>query len=330
MACAPSNAAVDNLVERLAELDDGVLSADDIVRVGDPERISSAALGASLDARVSENTAAYFDKGRQSRRSEILAAERRGWSKQEEMRMEERRKKGKGKKKDDPDPRDLLSSRGCKERRRQIRKKVRHAGRGFAERARRLAAVGAGAEACRLPAFDLAVLDEPRRRRARGVDSAGAMQTRRALGDPRQLAPLRALARRRLEGLAELAHGRVATPQQMAKNGAGIDPTVRTLPPRRSPPRRPSPPVLGCALETQYRSPRRLRLGVAGDVRRRAEGVSLRGTRTLSELPGVRTTKVRGTPLSSWTRGPGRDFALRVRGDQRGGLARKSAWAESG
>ena len=102
LACAPSNAAVDNLVERLAELDDGVLSADDIVRVGDPERISSAALGASLDARVSENTAAYFDKGRQSRRSEILAAERRGWSKQEEMRMEERRKKGKGKKKDDP------------------------------------------------------------------------------------------------------------------------------------------------------------------------------------------------------------------------------------
>ena len=340
LACAPSNAAVDNLVERLAELDDGVLSADDIVRVGDPERISSAALGASLDARVSENTAAYFDKARQSRRSEILAAERRGWSKQGEMRMEERRKKGKGKKKNDPDPTgDLLReelSRLRKERRNLAKsgKKVRAAAeREILQNARVVLAttVGAGAEGVqKLPAFDLAVLDEA----AQATEPAAWIPLVRCkrvalVGDPRQLAPLVRSPDAARRGLAETLMSRVATPQQMAKKANrdrpdGSDASSSTF---ATPTATFSAGVLGCALETQYRSHAKIsdwasRAMYDGALRASPSAA----TRTLSELPGVRTTRVTETPLLFLdTRTEGGILLSRCEEINESGLARKGA-----
>ena len=59
LACAPSNLAVDNLVERLDGID-----AVRAVRFGAPERISAAALSCSIDAKVAEATEAYFQKQR--------------------------------------------------------------------------------------------------------------------------------------------------------------------------------------------------------------------------------------------------------------------------
>ena len=88
LACAPSNAAVDNLVERLAklntanELDAG--NVIDFVRIGAPERISSAALESSLDARIDRETGVFFDASR-GRKKEIDLAKRQGWKKQEEL-----------------------------------------------------------------------------------------------------------------------------------------------------------------------------------------------------------------------------------------------------
>ena len=59
LACAPSNLAVDNLVERL----DGVANVR-ALRFGAPERISPAALSSSLDVKVAEATEAFFAKQR--------------------------------------------------------------------------------------------------------------------------------------------------------------------------------------------------------------------------------------------------------------------------
>ena len=59
LACAPSNLAVDNLVERL----DGVANVR-ALRFGAPERISPAALASSLDVKVAEATEAFFAKQR--------------------------------------------------------------------------------------------------------------------------------------------------------------------------------------------------------------------------------------------------------------------------
>ena len=59
LACAPSNLAVDNLVERLDGIE-GVRA----VRFGAPERISAAALSCSIDAKVAEVTDAFFQKQR--------------------------------------------------------------------------------------------------------------------------------------------------------------------------------------------------------------------------------------------------------------------------
>ena len=88
LACAPSNAAVDNLVERLAKLNTAYErdagNIIDFVRIGAPERISSAALESSLDARIDREIGVFFGASR-GRKKEIDLAKRQGWKKQEEL-----------------------------------------------------------------------------------------------------------------------------------------------------------------------------------------------------------------------------------------------------
>ena len=88
LACAPSNAAVDNLVERLAKLNTAYErdagNIIDFVRIGAPERISSAALESSLDARIDREIGVFFDASR-GRKKEIDLAKRQGWKKQEDL-----------------------------------------------------------------------------------------------------------------------------------------------------------------------------------------------------------------------------------------------------
>ena len=95
LACAPSNAAVDNLVERLAEAERDGASVS-FVRVGAPERISDAALESSLEARVRDATAGYFDQARSTRRRELVDATRRGWEKRDELRRSGGKTRGPG------------------------------------------------------------------------------------------------------------------------------------------------------------------------------------------------------------------------------------------
>ena len=85
LACAP-NAAVDNLVERLAKLntanEQNAGNNIDFVRIGAPERISSAALESSLDARIDRETGVFFGTPAGAERREIdLARGRAGKSK---------------------------------------------------------------------------------------------------------------------------------------------------------------------------------------------------------------------------------------------------------
>ena len=252
LACAPSNAAVDNLVERLAEVADSSDENGDsvepikFVRIGAPERISDAALLNSLEARVRDATKGYFDQGRNTRRRELVAATRLGFEKRDEMMS----KKIKNKKALDA----KISSLRKEQRTMAVsgRKTRAKAERDVLQNANVVLSttVGAGAENIqKLPAFDLLVLDEA----AQATEPSSWIPLVRAkrvvfVGDPQQLAPLVRSEEAMRVGLATPIMTRVALPQQK-REVKELDDSNTTNPSALL-----SSGVLGCALGTQYRS----------------------------------------------------------------------------
>ena len=298
LACAPSNAAVDNLVERLAELDDDV----DFVRIGAPERISSAALSCSLDARVREKTTGVFNASRNLRRRELLDATRRGWERQDELR-----KRGGGRNPEASDGDDVDSLRDALATLRREQRGLAKSGkkaRAAAERSVLSSAdvvlattIGAGAENVqRLPAFDLVVLDEA----AQATEPAAwipIVRSKRAVlvGDPCQLAPLVRSPDAAAGGLATPLMARLALPQQAADaaNDDGSDAAAADAPVALL-----TAGVLGCVLSTQYRSHASISDWASREMYRGAlAAADAVATRTLRDLPGVATTRATSTPL---------------------------------
>ena len=314
LACAPSNAAVDNLVERLAEAErDGAFSTKiSFVRVGAPERISDAALESSLEARVRDATAGYFDQARSTRRRELVDATRRGWEKRDELRRSGRNTKH-GRL---PETREgtadaKLSRRALDAKLSRLRgeqKKMASSGRKTRAKAEReilanadvvlATTVGAGAENIqKLPAFDLLVLDEA----AQATEPAAWIPLVRCaravlVGDPRQLAPLVRSEEARRRGLGTPVMARVSVPQQRRaetrRSSEGAEendaPASALL----------SGGVLGCALRTQYRS----HAAISDWASRETYGGALAAspsvaTRLLRDLPGVVATAATSAPL---------------------------------
>ena len=309
LACAPSNAAVDNLVERLAETrrvsggnDDGGATHVSFVRVGAPERISDAALENALEARVRDATAGYFDQARSTRRRELVDATRRGWEKRDELR----RRGGKsrrGSRTDDASERRVLDEKLASLRLEQ--KKMAGSGRKTRAKAERevlanvdvvlATAVGAGAENIqKLPAFDLLVLDEA----AQATEPAAWIPLVRCaravlVGDPRQLAPLVRSEVARAHGLETSIMTRVSVPQQRraetrASEEAPEDAARAFL----------NGGVLGCALRTQYRSHAAISDWASRETYGGALVASPRvATGLLRDLPGVDATAATSAPL---------------------------------
>ena len=313
LACAPSNAAVDNLVERLAEAErDGAFSTKiSFVRVGAPERISDAALESSLEARVRDATAGYFDQARSTRRRELVDATRRGWEKRDELRRSGRNTKH-GRLPDREGTADAKLSRRALDaklsRLRGEQKKMASSGRKTRAKAEReilanadvvlATTVGAGAENIqKLPAFDLLVLDEA----AQATEPAAWIPLVRCaravlVGDPRQLAPLVRSEEARRRGLGTPVMARVSVPQQRRaetrRSSEGAEendaPASALL----------SGGVLGCALRTQYRS----HAAISDWASRETYGGALAAspsvaTRLLRDLPGVVATAATSAPL---------------------------------
>ena len=321
LACAPSNAAVDNLVERLAEEtraratgdddgDDGNAKRISFVRVGAPERISDAAMENALEARVRDATAGYFDQARSTRRRELVDATRRGWEKRDELR----RRVGKSSSREGlPSSDDASAS----ERRaldaklaglRLEQKKMASSGRKTRAKAERevlanadvvlATATGAGAENIqKLPAFDVLVLDEA----AQATEPAAWIPLVRCaravlVGDPRQLAPLVRSEEARACGLETSVMTRVSVPQQRraetreSKSASeGEKDAARAFL---------HGGVLGCALRTQYRS----HAAISDWASRETYGGALAAspsvaTALLRDLPGVVATAATSAPL---------------------------------
>ena len=302
LACAPSNAAVDNLVERLAEAERDGASVS-FVRVGAPERISDAALESSLEARVRDATAGYFDQARSTRRRELVDATRRGWEKRDELRRSGGKTRGPGDAK--------LSRRALDAKLSRLRgeqKKMAISGRKTRAKAEReilanadvvlATTVGAGAENIqKLPAFDLLVLDEA----AQATEPAAWIPLVRCaravlVGDPRQLAPLVRSEEARRRGLGTPVMARVSVPQQRRaetrRSSEGAEekdaPASALL----------SGGVLGCLLRTQYRS----HAAISDWASRETYGGALAAspsvaTRLLRDLPGVVATAATSAPL---------------------------------
>ena len=302
LACAPSNAAVDNLVERLAEAERDGASVS-FVRVGAPERISDAALESSLEARVRDATAGYFDQARSTRRRELVDATRRGWEKRDELRRSGGKTRGPGDAK--------LSRRALDAKLSRLRgeqKKMAISGRKTRAKAEReilanadvvlATTVGAGAENIqKLPAFDMLVLDEA----AQATEPAAWIPLVRCaravlVGDPRQLAPLVRSEEARRRGLGTPVMARVSVPQQRRaetrRSSEGAEendaPASALL----------SGGVLGCALRTQYRS----HAAISDWASRETYGGALAAspsvaTRLLRDLPGVVATAATTAPL---------------------------------
>ena len=306
LACAPSNAAVDNLVERLSLLADGWKKDCYIsfVRIGAPERISDAALENSLEARVRDATAGYFDQARSTRRRELVDATRRGWEKRDELR-----RSGGKRGTDDATKKEALDAKLARLRREQ--KTIAKSGRKTRAKAERevlasadvvlATAVGAGAENIqKLPAFDVLVLDEA----AQSTEPEAwipLVRCKRAVlvGDPRQLAPLvrsEEAKRRRLETPVMT---RVSLPQQKRKERASGKATGGDGDDRGTPPKAfLSGGVLGCALRTQYRS----HAAISDWASRETYGGALFASPSvagglLRDLPGVVSTAATNAPL---------------------------------
>ena len=306
LACAPSNAAVDNLVERLSLLADGGKKDGDIsfVRIGAPERISDAALENSLEARVRDATAGYFDQARSTRRRELVDATRRGWEKRDELR-----RSGGKRGTDDATKKEALDAKLARLRREQ--KTIAKSGRKTRAKAERevlasadvvlATAVGAGAENIqKLPAFDVLVLDEA----AQATEPAAwipLVRCKRAVlvGDPRQLAPLVRSEEAKRRGLETPVMTRVSLPQQKRKERASGKATGGDGDDRGTPPKAfLSGGVLGCALRTQYRS----HAAISDWASRETYGGALFASPSvagglLRDLPGVVSTAATNAPL---------------------------------
>ena len=298
LACAPSNAAVDNLVERLAklntanELDAG--NVIDFVRIGAPERISSAALESSLDARIDRETGVFFDASR-GRKKEIDLAKRQGWKKQEEL--QKGKVKGLG---------DNISAKNIETKLGNLRREQRtlaKSGKKVRANAEReilaevqvvlATAVGAGAENIqRLPAFDIVILDEA----AQATEPAAwipMVRSKRAVlvGDPCQLAPL--------VRSTEASDGGLATPL-MARVSQNIPEKVNSqkAPALGAANAYLSSGVLGCVLTTQYRSNQLISDWASQEMYGGRLAASERvASRLLSQMPGVASTPATNAPL---------------------------------
>ena len=298
LACAPSNAAVDNLVERLAklntanELDAG--NVIDFVRIGAPERISSAALESSLDARIDRETGVFFDASR-GRKKEIDLAKRQGWKKQEEL--QKGKVKGLG---------DNISAKNIETKLGNLRREQRtlaKSGKKVRANAEReilaevqvvlATAVGAGAENIqRLPAFDIVILDEA----AQATEPAAwipMVRSKRAVlvGDPCQLAPL--------VRSTEASDGGLATPL-MARVSQNIPEKVnlQKAPTLGAANAYLSSGVLGCVLTTQYRSNQLISDWASQEMYGGRLAASERvASRLLSQMPGVASTPATNAPL---------------------------------
>ncbi len=317
LACAPSNAAVDNLVERLAEAErDGAslgtsLQKISFVRVGAPERISDAALESSLEARVRDATAGYFDQARSTRRRELVDATRRGWEKRDELRRSGSSRNTRRLPDREGTADAKLSRRALDAKLSRLRgeqKKMASSGRKTRAKAEReilanadvvlATTVGAGAENIqKLPAFDLLVLDEA----AQATEPAAWIPLVRCaravlVGDPRQLAPLVRSEEARRRGLGTPVMARISVPQQRRaearRSSEGAEendaPASALL----------SGGVLGCALRTQYRS----HAAISDWASRETYGGALAAspsvaTRLLRDLPGVVATAATSAPL---------------------------------
>jgi hypothetical protein len=325
LACAPSNAAVDNLVERLAALNEEAAAVGgakiDFVRVGAPERMSGAALASSLDARVVRETKGFFDAGRNVRRREIIDATRQGRATQQ--RLQRGRGRGQGgaqnnkgggvnsvddKKKGDIDAYLAVLRREQRSSTKSGRKVKAAAERSILAGADVVLAtsVGAGAENIqKLPPFDLAVLDEA----AQATEPAAWIPLVRCkrvvlVGDPCQLAPLVRSAEAASGGIATPLMARIAHPQQTAAAAAAVSASAAASASASEgdavfvSKALLSSGVLGCTLTTQYRS----HAAISDWASREMYGGGLAAAaavaaRTLRQLPGVAHTPATATPL---------------------------------
>ena len=306
LACAPSNAAVDNLVERLAAVADsereaGVgINSISFVRIGAPERISDAAHKNSLEQKVRDKTAGYFDRSRDQRRRELADAAKVGF----EARDAARGGSGNGGAK--------INKKALDEKLKELRKEQR--GMAVNGRKTRAAAerdvlqhaqvvlcttVGAGAENVqKLPAFDLLVLDEA----AQATEPSSWIPLVRChrvvfVGDPSQLAPLVRSQDALGLGLAVPIMTRIALPQQR-RSARGKE--KKPAPQEREPEPAAvlSHGVVGCALRTQYRSHAAISdwassASYDGDL---VAHVSV-ATGLLKDLPGVVATRATSSAL---------------------------------
>jgi hypothetical protein len=169
LATAASNAAVDNLAERL------IAAGLTLVRVGHPARVSPAVEARTLDALVAESEAAKLAKRWVT---EANAIRRRVWAKRGRGALT-RREAG-----------DELREAGRLQR--DARQQLRGAQQVLIDGAQVIAATAAGADAALLgeAAFDLVVLDEA----TQAADPIALVALRRAkrvvmAGDPHQLPP---------------------------------------------------------------------------------------------------------------------------------------------
>ena len=273
LACAPSNLAVDNLVERLAGVE-GVRP----VRVGAPERISTAALSSSLDAQVTAHSEAFFAQQRLDSQDAALRLRRMMQRANDGTKMS---KAERATLEADIDAlkayQRKLTKTGTKRKKLATSSILRGANVVLATNA------GAGADAIQtLPPFDLVVVDEA----AQASEPSTWIPLARArravlIGDPKQLAPIVRSREAAQAGLARSLMSRL-----MSKTSTS------------SPDASESIGVLSVALDTQYRSHEAIsswcsvesyngRLNAAESVK---DGL-------LCHLPGVLQTPVTTTPM---------------------------------
>jgi len=273
LACAPSNLAVDNLVERLAGVE-GVRP----VRLGAPERISAAALSSSLDAQVTAYSEAFFAQQRLDSQDAALRLRRMMQRANDGTKMS---KAERATLEADIDAlkayQRKLTKTGTKRKKLATSSILRGANVVLATNA------GAGADAIQtLPPFDLVVVDEA----AQASEPSTWIPLARArravlIGDPKQLAPIVRSREAAQAGLARSLMSRL-----MSKTSTS------------SPDASESIGVLSVALDTQYRSHEAIsswcsvesysgRLNAAESVK---DGL-------LCHLPGVLQTPVTTTPM---------------------------------
>lgn len=273
LACAPSNLAVDNLVERL----DGV-SGVRTVRIGAPERISAAALSSSLDAKVAEDTNAFFAQQRvvaaevSAALREKMDAHARATSKSAKEKLQAEIVQLKKKQKS------TVSS-GTKRRKAATTSILRDANVVLATNA------GAGVDTIQtLPPFDLVIVDEAAQA-SEPLSWVPLVRGRRAvlIGDPRQLAPIIHSQEANDAGLGRSLMSR------LMPNARAVIPDAAALA---------QSGVLSVALNTQYRS----NAAISDWASRESYGGrllpddSVRGG-LLCELPGVQKTNVTSTAM---------------------------------